>query len=86
MAVVGWVVSQRLLSLNPTTVLVVLLLGLWLLLGCDNSSCGVTSTVMTMAPRKNRGITLCRLVFYHLYKGKFERFIISINIGDLGKV
>ena len=29
--------SQRLLSLNPTTVLVVLLLGLWLLLGCDNS-------------------------------------------------
>ena len=29
--------SQRLLSLNPTTVLVVLLLGLWLLLGCDNN-------------------------------------------------
>ena len=28
--------SQRLLSLNPTTVLVVLVLGLWLLLGCDN--------------------------------------------------
>ena len=28
--------SQRLLSLNPTTVLVVLLLALWLLLGCDN--------------------------------------------------
>ena len=34
----GWVVvvSQQLLSLNPTTVMVVLLLGLWLLLGCDN--------------------------------------------------
>ena len=34
----GWVVwcSQRLLSLNPTAVIVVLLLGLWLLLGCDN--------------------------------------------------
>ena len=30
-------IVQRLLSLNPTTVLVVLLLGLWLLLGCDNS-------------------------------------------------
>ena len=30
------VVSQRLLSLNPTTVMVVLLLGLLLLLGCDN--------------------------------------------------
>ena len=29
--------SQRLLSLNPTTVMVVLLLGLWLLLGCDNN-------------------------------------------------
>ena len=28
--------SQRLLSLNPTIVQVVLLLGLWLLLGCDN--------------------------------------------------
>ena len=32
----GWY-SQRLLSLNPTTVMVVLLLGLWLLLGCDNT-------------------------------------------------
>ena len=29
--------SQRLLSLNPTTVTVVLLLGLWLLLGCDKT-------------------------------------------------
>ena len=28
--------SQRLLSLIPTTVLVVCLLGLWLLLGCGN--------------------------------------------------
>ena len=28
--------SRRLLSPNPTTVLVFLLLGLWLLLGCDN--------------------------------------------------
>ena len=28
--------SQRLLSLNPTTDLAVLLLGLWLLMGCDN--------------------------------------------------
>ena len=34
----GWWYSQRLLSLNPTTVMVVLLLGLWLLLGCDNKS------------------------------------------------
>ena len=31
----GWWYSQRLLSLNPTTVMVVFLLGLWLLLGCD---------------------------------------------------
>ena len=30
--------SQRLLCLNPTTIMVVLLLGLWLLLGCDNSN------------------------------------------------
>ena len=30
--------SQRLLSLNPTTVIVVLLLGLWLLLGCDKKA------------------------------------------------
>ena len=29
--------SQRVLSLNPTTVMVVLLLGLWLLLGCDKN-------------------------------------------------
>ena len=27
--------SQRILGLNTTTVMVVLLLGLWLLLGCD---------------------------------------------------
>ena len=32
----SWSIS-RLLSLIPTTVMVVLLLGLWLLLGCDNS-------------------------------------------------
>ena len=32
----GWY-SQRLLSLNPTTVMVVFLFGLWLLLGCDKS-------------------------------------------------
>ena len=36
----GWWVgsggSQQILSLNPTTVLVDLLLGLWLLLDCDN--------------------------------------------------
>ena len=30
--------SQGLLNLNPTTVLVVLMLGLWLVLGCDNCS------------------------------------------------
>ena len=29
--------SQRLLSFNPTKVMVVLLLGLWLLLGCENN-------------------------------------------------
>ena len=30
--------SQRLLSLNPITVMAVLLLEFWLLLGCDNFS------------------------------------------------
>ena len=34
----GRVGSQRLLSLNPTIVLAVLMSGLWLLLGCDNKS------------------------------------------------
>ena len=29
--------SQQLLSLNSTTVMVVLVLGLWLLLGCDKN-------------------------------------------------
>ena len=28
--------SQQLLCFNPSTVMVVLLLGLWLLMGCDN--------------------------------------------------
>ena len=37
MVVVGGDVGGGILSLNPTTVLVVLLLGLWLLLGCDNN-------------------------------------------------
>ena len=32
---------QRILCLNPTTVLVVLLLGSWLLLGCDNNIPGL---------------------------------------------
>ena len=36
----GWY-SQRLLSLNPTTVMVALLLGLWLLFGCDNYNTSV---------------------------------------------
>ena len=36
MGVGGWY-SRRLLSLNPTTVMVVLFLGLWLLLACDNN-------------------------------------------------
>ena len=31
-----WWCSQRLLSLNPTTVMVILFLGLWLLMACDN--------------------------------------------------
>ena len=33
----GWVVVPSDYSLNPTTVSVVLLLGFWLLLGCDNT-------------------------------------------------
>ena len=33
----GWMVSHNLLSLNSTAVLIVLLLGLLLLLGCDNN-------------------------------------------------
>ena len=40
-----WVVSQRLLSLNPTVVMAVLLLGLWLLLGCDNIPHSTKSTL-----------------------------------------
>ena len=32
-----------LLSLNPTTVMVVLMLGLWLLLGCDNNIASISS-------------------------------------------
>ena len=39
----GWY-SQRLLGLNPTTVMVVLLLGLSLVLGCDNNATCVAPT------------------------------------------
>ena len=43
----GGVGSQRLLSLNPTTVLVVLLLELWLLLGCDNAKIWFNRLIIT---------------------------------------
>ena len=36
----------QLLCLNPTTVMVVLLLGLWLLLGCDNNLSTLTYSSM----------------------------------------
>ena len=45
--------SQRLLSLNLTTVMVVLLLGLWLLLGCDNKL-GLSWAKLSIA-----GVELC---------------------------
>ena len=42
----GWVVvSQRLLRFNPTTVMVVLLLRLWLLLGCGNTYMTLITTL-----------------------------------------
>ena len=44
------VVSQRLPSLNPTTVMVVLLLGLWLLLGCDNTDDEADDGVAEIGP------------------------------------
>ena len=37
--------SQQLLCLNPTTVMVVLLLGLGLLLGCDNIEHKITCII-----------------------------------------
>ena len=43
--------SQRLLSLNPTTVMVDLLLGLWLLLGCDNSKAFVTIAMLSFVKK-----------------------------------
>ena len=50
--------SQQLLCFNPTTVLVILLLGLWLLLGCDNSQdcfaeCKVASLMLVDLRRQN---------------------------------
>ena len=41
--------SQRLLCLNPTTVMVVLLLGLWLLLGCDNIQIDHTNNIYSIS-------------------------------------
>ena len=40
--------SQQLLSLKPTTVLVVLLLGLWLLLRCDKNIKKICSPLLGM--------------------------------------
>ena len=45
MVVGGWC-SQQLLSLNQTSVLVVLLLGLCLLLGCDNNPTTVSFVLL----------------------------------------
>ena len=35
--------SMNMTALNPTTVMVVLMLGLWLLLGCDNNIASISS-------------------------------------------
>ena len=53
-------VSRRLLSLNPTTVMVVLLLGLWLLLGRDNNlSSALVETVTGEEPKlDSKGIVV----------------------------
>ena len=57
--------SQRLLSLNPTTFMVHLLLGLWLMLGCDNkvaekasshTECTTSQTKATSDEKKTSGI------------------------------
>ena len=60
----GWLVvvvmgggcSQRLLCLNPTTVMVVLLLGLWLLLDCDDATVLETSSKDHACFTKGSGI------------------------------
>ena len=51
--------SQRLLCLNPTTVMVVLLLGLWLLLGCDNKA--------KVLNRKSQNFVDAASVFHKIY-------------------
>ena len=45
--------SQRLLCLNLSTVMVVLLLGLWLLLGCDNIAYPVKSLIILLLNSNN---------------------------------
>ena len=56
----GWVGgSQRLLCLNPTTLIVVLLLGLWFLLGCDNQTLSLVFSYNEQL--KNENITSSKL-------------------------
>ena len=69
MVVGGGGCSQQLLCLNPTTVLVVLLLGLWLLLGCDNNPC-----VPSSAPVCYQYFLLIDLDFI------FKRVVVSVKI------
>ena len=52
-----------LLSLNPTTFFVVLLLGLWLLSGCDNVATCVHT--VTFRPKKNTTVD-CYSISFHL--------------------
>ena len=63
------VVSQLLLCFTPTAVLFVLLLGLWLLLGCDNNQLIFT--------RKNIHISKClrevKMLVKHLRRSAIQQ-------------
>ena len=70
--------SQRLLSLNPTTVMVVLLMGLWLLLGCDNSRC--QSICMSIGPVK---LLNCFKTFRNKFSGLLMLLEFCLNFMDI---
>ena len=65
--------SQRLLYLNPTTVMVVLLFGLWLLLGCDNMRTECTSNFITILMKTSVFMILDKIVCcYEILYGSFK--------------
>ena len=87
-----WGGSQQLLCLNPTTVMVVLLLGLWLLLGCDNKgqlifykelkTLNITTKISQVFLIYQNGLTK----FLPFFNVIFDKPLVQVGFDDLASI